>query len=363
MIQSILFTPSKIGQVEIPNRFVRSATHDFMSNKDGSISKRENDLYHNLAQGEIGLIISGHAYVNKRGIASLSQIAVDDDRYIEGLLRVTSDIHTTNSCIFLQISHAGRQTKPKLCGSTPLSPSEVYDPTFQVTPKEMSTEEIHHVIEDFVQAAKRAQEAEFDGIQLHVAHGYLLSSFISPYTNRRTDEWGGNTAARLHIIIEILRKIKKATGADFPVIVKLNSSDFLAHGLILEEAIQIAQLLEKEGIDGIEVSGGMAESGKASIWEGLLSEEEEGYFVDSAAQIKKATSIPILGLGGIRTFSVMEKMVEEGKVDFISMSRPFIRDPFLVKKFRTGEIDQSECISCNSCMNPRGISCPHVKES
>ncbi|NOR53380.1 MAG: NADH:flavin oxidoreductase [Candidatus Aminicenantes bacterium] len=361
-VESVLFTPIKIGVIEIPNRFVRSATHDFMAAHDGSITEKHISLFENLARGEVGLIITGHAYINPGGKASPYQIGICTDDLIEGLGQITEAVHRYPSRIFLQLSHAGRQTNPKLCGTTPLAPSSVYEPIFKITPKEMSHEEIKAVIGDFIQSCHRAKQAGFDGVQLHVAHGYLLSSFISPYTNRRKDEWGGPLSNRLRIVVEIIRGIKGLEGKEFPLIVKLNSSDFLPHGLKLEESIEIAKILEKEGIDAIEVSGGMAEAGKGSVWKGLRSEEEEAYFVDNAARIKKAISIPVFALGGIRSFSVMEKIIEKGKSDLISLSRPFIRDPLMVMKFRTGMIQKSECISCNKCFNLRGISCAELKK-
>ena len=357
----ILFTPVKIGAIEIPNRFVRSATHDFMAAHDGSITEKHVSLFENLARGEVGLIITGHAYVHPSGKASPYQVGIYADDLTQGLGQITEAVHRFPSRIFLQISHAGRQTKPKLCGTTPLAPSAVYEPIFKVTPKEMSHEEIKTVIGDFIQASHRARQAGFDGVQLHVAHGYLLSSFISPHTNRRKDEWGGSLSNRLRIVVEIIRGIKGLEGKEFPLIAKLNSSDFLPDGLKLEESIEIAKILEEEGMDAVEVSGGMAEAGKGSVWKGLRSEEEEGYFVDNAARIKKALSIPVFALGGIRSFSVMEKIIEKGRSDLISMSRPFIREPFLVQKFRDGLIKKSECISCNKCFNMRGIRCAELK--
>lgn len=360
---SILFSPIRIGQIEVPNRFVRSATHDFMASDDGSVTERQVMLYQTLAEGEIGLIITGHAYVSIHGKASPFQIGVYEDLLIQGLKKIVEVVHRTPSRIFLQISHAGRQTKPKLCQCTPLAPSAVYEPTFKVMPKKMSSQEIEEVIDDFIQASQRTLRAGFDGVQLHVAHGYLLSSFISPCTNRRKDRWGGTTSNRLRIVVEILRGIKGLVGKQFPVIVKLNSSDFLDNGLDLEESVKIAQVLEQNGVDGIEVSGGMAEAGRGSVWQGLRTEEEEGYFVPSAVQIKESVRVPVFGLGGFRTFSVMERALKEGKVDLISMSRPFIREPFLVKKLRQDEINKSECISCSRCFNIRGIRCAElVKE-
>jgi 2,4-dienoyl-CoA reductase-like NADH-dependent reductase (Old Yellow Enzyme family) len=227
-------------------------------------------------------------------------------------------------------------------------------------PRELSSDEILLLIVDFVSAAVRAKRAGFDGVELHAAHGYLLSSFLSPHTNRRGDEWGGPVESRARVLVEVLRGVKAACGRDFPVIIKLNSTDFLEGGLVLDDAVRVALMLEADGIDGIEVSGGMAEAGRGSVWAGLRSEDEEGYFVENAARIKQAVHVPVFGLGGIRTLAVAERIVKEGRADLVSLSRPLIRDPFLVKHFREGLAAKSECVSCNKCFNPRGIRCAEL---
>ena len=357
---SVLFTPVKIGPLTIPNRFVRSATHDFMADDEGNVTDANVELYRRLAEGEVGLIITGHAHVQPSGKASPRQMAVFDDRFVAGLARIPEAVHRFPSRVFLQIAHAGRQTKEKLCGCVPVSPSAVYDPVSKVMPRELSGDEISALIADFVSAAVRAQRAGFAGVELHTAHGYLLSSFLSPHTNRRADEWGGSIENRARVLVEVLRGVKAACGRDFPVIVKLNSTDFLEGGLVLEDAVRVASRLEAEGIDGIEVSGGMAEAGRGSVWAGLRSEDNEGYFVDNAARIKQAVRVPVFGLGGIRTLDVAERIVREGRADLVSLSRPLIRDPFLVRHFREGLAAKSECISCNKCFNPRGIRCAEL---
>jgi 2,4-dienoyl-CoA reductase-like NADH-dependent reductase (Old Yellow Enzyme family) len=328
-----------------------------MATDEGFITDRQVNLFKELAEGEVGLIITGHAYVNPRGKASPRQIGVYDDRLIDGLKRIPETVHRTQSRVFLQIAHAGRQTKEKLCKDTPLAPSAVYEPIFDVHPKVMSTEDIEQTISDFIQAAQRTKEAGFDGVQLHLAHGYLLSGFTSPYTNRRKDRYGGSLKNRMRIVIDILKGIKDQLGRDFPVIAKLNTTDLLPDGLHIEESIEIAKTLAGEGLDGIEASGGMSEAGKASVWEGPFTMEEEGYFVANASKIRDKVSVPVFALGGLRSFSVMEKIIELGKADFISMSRPFIREPSLVRQFRLGKINKAGCISCNKCFNPRGIKC------
>jgi 2,4-dienoyl-CoA reductase-like NADH-dependent reductase (Old Yellow Enzyme family) len=360
---SILFTPVKIGPLSIPNRFVRSATHEYMADDEGHVRPDQIELLRRLAEGEVGLIITGHAFVQPSGKASPRQTAVYDDRFIAGLARIPEAVHGFPSRVFLQIAHAGRQTKEKLCGCVPVSPSAVYDPVSKVMPRELAGEEIHALIADFVAAVGRAKRAGFDGVQLHAAHGYLISSFLSPHTNRRTDEWGGPVENRARVLLDVLRGVKEACGREFPAIVKLNSTDFLQGGLTVDDAVEIARLLEAAGIDGIEVSGGMAEAGRGSVWPGLRGEADEGYFVENAARIKKAVGVPVFGLGGIRTLAAAEKIVAEGRADLVSLSRPFIRDPFLVKHFREGLVAKSECISCNKCFNPRGIRCAELAKA
>ncbi len=358
---SILFSPVRIGSLTVPNRFVRSATHDFMAEEDGSVTERNVSLYRSLAEGEVGLIITGHAYVNTAGKASPRQIGVNADSQVEGLSRISHAVHAFPSRIILQIAHAGRQTKEKICGCVPMAPSAVYEPVMKVMPREMTATDIQTLVQDFVRAAGRAKRAGFDGVQLHGAHGYLLSSFFSPYTNRRLDRYGGSAENRARAAVEILRGIKHECGRDFPVIIKLNSDDFLPGGLEVEESAALARILEREGIDAIEVSGGTSEAGKGSMWPGVRPEETEGYFAPAAARIKAAVAIPVFGLGGFRTLRVMEQAVASGRVDLISLSRPFIREPFLVRKFRVGELSKSACISCNKCFNPRGIACAELR--
>jgi 2,4-dienoyl-CoA reductase-like NADH-dependent reductase (Old Yellow Enzyme family) len=326
---SILLAPGRLGCLTIPNRFVRSATQDYMARDDGEVTDRQVGLFRALAEGEVGLIITGHAYVHPLGKAGPNQLAIFDDRFVPGLTRIAEAVHGRSSKVFVQLAHAGRQTKKRHAGGTPVSPSAVPDPVSRVTPREMTAGEIEALIGDFIRAGQRARNAGFDGVQLHAAHGYLISSFLSPHTNRRTDEWGGSLANRARVAVEILRGLKTGAGKDFPVMAKLNTTDFL--------------------IDGLTLAG--------SVWTGVRAETDEGYFVENAAAVKRAVRIPVSGLGGIRTLAAAEGYVAQGRVDFISMSRPFIRDPFLVRRFREGALDRSDCISCNKCFNLRGIRC------
>ncbi len=358
---SVLFEPIKIGALTIRNRFVRSATHDFMADESGFVTDRQVALFDRLARGEAGLIITGHAFVEPRGKASLFQTAAYDDRFITGLRRISETVRRTPSRILLQLAHAGRQTKEKFAGGIPLAPSAVHEPVFKLTPHPMSPVEIRSVIGAFVSAAGRAREAGFDGVQLHAAHGYLLSAFLSPHTNRRRDAWGGSLENRLRLTLEIAAGIQNLAGPDFLLTVKLNTTDLLPSGLDIAEAMQAAVLLEKAGIHAIEVSGGMSEAGNTSVWKGPFEEHEEGYFLEAASRLKSVVSIPVMGLGGFRSFGIMERAVQEGKADLISLSRPLIREPDLIRRFRSGLVQKSACISCNLCFNPRGIDCGDLK--
>jgi len=364
MIDSILFSSTKIGQLRLINRFVRSATHDYLAEeKTGATTEKQIELYRQLAEGEIGLIITGHAYVHLSGKASPRQLAVDEDSKISSLSTLAEAVHKTGSgsLIFLQIAHAGRQTKLNLCQQTPIAPSAVYDPVSKVMPRELTSEEIYQIIDWFTRAAVRASRAGFDGVQIHAAHGYLLSSFISPHTNRRNDQWGGSWEKRSRILREIIRGIKETCGQNFTVMIKMNATDFLPDGITLDEAQEIAVSLEKAGLDAMEVSGGMNEAGRGSVWPSLRSEEEEGYFIPYASAIKKNLKIPVGGLGGIRTLKVAEGFVASGLVDLISISRPFINEPYILLKFKSGEWKKSPCISCNKCFNFKGIRCAQAK--
>ena len=355
-----LFMPVTIGGMEILNRFVRSATNEHLVDGEGYVTDRLGDMYEELAKGGVGLIITGHAYVRPDGKSSLKQVAIYHDRFIPAYKKILKRVHKYNAKIVLQIAHGGRQTKPELCGCTPIAPSAVTDSSSGITPKEMSKSDILDIIKCFRQAARRAKEAGFDGVQLHAAHGYLLSQFISPYTNRRADEWGGGPENRARILIHVLQECRKEVGRSYPILVKLNSMDGISGGLEIEESAQIAIALARHGIDAIEVSGGIAEAGDVAVKTGIKSKKDEAYFSDNARRIKQSVSVPVICVGGIRSVEVMEGLLENKKADMVAMSRPFIREPDLVNKIKEGVKTRADCISCNQCWNPEGIRCAHL---
>jgi 2,4-dienoyl-CoA reductase-like NADH-dependent reductase (Old Yellow Enzyme family) len=233
--------------------------------------------------------------------------------------------------------------------------------------KEMTVDDIQEIVVAFGQSASRAREAGFDGVQIHSAHGYLLSQFLSPAFNKRVDDYGGPVENRAKLLLEVLRRLRDDAGSDFPVLVKINSQDFLDGGLTLEDSLKVGAMLQEGGIDAIELSGGTLVSGKLSPSRmGIKSEEKEAYFRDSAKAFKEVLKVPIIMVGGNRSFQLAESLVTQGYTDYVSMSRPFIREPYLIKRWASGDLRKAACISDNQCFGPgmagEGIYCVAEKK-
>jgi 2,4-dienoyl-CoA reductase-like NADH-dependent reductase (Old Yellow Enzyme family) len=366
---SIAFQPGKIGSVNVKNRLVRSATFECMASENGEVTQMQGDLYRKLAIGGIGLIITSHSAVHPRGYSHPKQIRIFDDKYIPGVRQIAHAVHECNNdCkIFMQLTHAGRQQARPELGFPAVAPSPVFDELFQRIPKELTQGEIHEIVQYFADGVSRAREAEFDGVQLHAAHGWLLSSFLSPHTNKRKDMYGGSTRNRIRIMEEIYESAIEKVGDDFPILVKMNSQDFLPDGVNPEEAKEIAKHLSRIGFAAIEISGGMWESMTRSEEElgwkpvpipeariGIKGKKQEAYFWSNAREIGKQLDITLILVGGIRSIDKIEEILEEGTIDFCAMARPLIREPDLPNRWLRGQgKDAASCISCNRCL-PRG---------
>ena len=348
-----ILDPFTINTMQVPNRFVRSATGESMAPDDGSITDDITEIYRALAEGGCGLIITGHVFVKANGRAGFGMTGIDKDELVPGWRRLVDVVHQTDSKIAMQINHAGRQTNPKVIGETPVAPSPVQAEGAQFTPRELTGEEIVELIDCYAQAARRAKEAGFDGVQIHCAHGYLLSEFISPHTNRRSDEWGGSEEKRGRMLMEVYKAVRAAVGDAFPVMVKLNAEDFLDDGLTLDMSTAIARTLTAAGIDAIEISGGMAVTADKIVRKGIDAPDKEAYFEPQVKAFRAAVDAPLMMVGGLRSRSVMDRVLGEGTADFVSLCRPFIREPDLANRFKTGEIEQVACVSCNLCSSAR----------
>jgi len=357
----IMFEPREINGLQLSNRFVRSATWEGMATESGECTSKLIDLMAGLARGGVGLIISGHTYVSLEGKAGTKQLGVYDDELIPGLQAMTTAVHENGGKIVMQLAHAGIFAASELTGITPLAPSNL-DGVYESAHREMTATDIQEVVAAFAAGAKRAHQTGFDGVQIHAAHGYLLSQFLSPYFNRRTDEYGGSIQNRAGASLEVVRAVRAAVGDGYPVLVKMNCRDFHDNGLSLEDSVQAGIMLEKAGIDAIEISGGNRIAGKLGPARvGIKSDDREAYFQNEAGVFKKDIQVPLILVGGNRSFQVAEHLVEEGPADYVSMCRPLIREPDLINRWKSGDLRKSTCDSDNLCFGPaqkgEGIYC------
>jgi len=354
----------------VKNRIVRSATYEGIADDNGLVDNRYVALYENLAKGGVGLIIAGFAFVKENGIAAKYQTGIHRDECIPMLKKSVETVHQINENVkfVLQIAHCGRQVDPNIVKEKkiePIAPSPIADKSIGIVPKEMTTKDIEDIIQSFIASAERAKRAGFDGVQLHAAHGYLLSEFLSPYMNKRTDNYGGNSENRARIIVDIFEGIKEKCGKDWPVLIKLQIDDFVKDNSSLRppESIKIARIMADAGFDAIEISGGIYESDeKMDPWYlKVRTTDEEAYFLPYAKKIKKVIGeTPLILVGGIRSFRVAEGIVRDAYADFISMSRPFLMEPDLPQKWLNKLSDRSTCTSCNRCeaeMEDKGLRC------
>jgi 2,4-dienoyl-CoA reductase-like NADH-dependent reductase (Old Yellow Enzyme family) len=357
-----LFESTYIKNMMLTNRFVRSATWEGLAANDGSVTPELIDLSVQLAKGGTGLIITGHAYVSPEGQATPWQLGVYSDKLIRGLSEMTNIVHETGGKIIMQLAHAGSNAASLLSGFDPIGPSPLEKESALVG-KEMSKDDIEKVIKSFSNAAVRARAAGFDGIQIHGAHGYLLSQFLSPFFNKRKDEYGGSINNRARLVLEVVEAIHKAVGIDFPLLIKLNSEDFLTEGLIVEDMLHITSMLEKIGVDAVEMSGGTILSGKKIPSRAARHdlEQPEAYYEEAAKQYKNRIHVPLILVGGIRTFETAERLLAEGTADYISLSRPLICEPDLVNRWKSGDRRAALCVSDNGCFKPgfegKGVCC------
>jgi 2,4-dienoyl-CoA reductase-like NADH-dependent reductase (Old Yellow Enzyme family) len=378
-----VFENAKIGRIVLKNRIIRSATHESMADETGKPTEQLIRKYEALAKGEVGAIITGYAGIQQNGKAPFkNMLMIDSDEHIDAYKNMVNKIHEYNTPIIMQIAHCGRQTRSKITGLPTVAPSAIKDKLYsEDMPIKLSETDITEIINNFVLAIERTQKAGFDGAQLHLAHGYLLSSFLSQHMNKRNDKWGGNIENRFRIIDEIMKLARKRVG-DYPILAKINAYEKSKDGIKIEQAVKIAKCLEQSGCDAIEVSCGINEEGfitsrgdfpydiafkynykmkkfpkplyplaKALLKLTMSSPKPYSlYNLPFAEEIKKHVKIPVIVVGGIRKIEDIKNIIEDEKCDFVSMSRPFIIESNIVKKFKEGKQTESKCINCNYCM-------------
>ena len=358
------FTPMFIGNIELKNRFIRSATWDGMAGKEGEVSPWQKELFKNLAAGGAALLTSGYTYVSLEGRQHQGQAGLDQDRLMELLAELAETVHRAGSRLFIQLVHCGGQANPKVSGLPARAPSAIDHPLFDQRPRKLTREEIKLLINAFATAAGRAKESGCDGVQLHAAHGYLISQFLSPAINKRRDEFGGSLENRFRFLRECYERTREIVGNDFPLSMKINGQDYLEDGLRLEETVEICQWLEEMGLDMIEVSGGTKASPvKQPVVRHIDRPEKEAFFLADARAVQAAVDIPVATVGGIRSPGVVEQIMDSG-IPLVALCRPLIREPELINRWRDGDLEPAACTSCNHCFKPawkgEGIRCPHA---
>ena len=364
---SMLFTPVAIGALTLPNRIVRSATAERMADDEGRPQPRMADVYRELVRGEVGLIVTGHMYVHPGGKAHPEMTGVYSDELIPGLARLAEAVHQEGGLVTAQINHGGMQCYLAAVPDA-IAPSDVLTSTRNRPAREMSVGEIELVIDAYAQAARRVKEAGLDGVQLHAAHGYLISQFLSPFINKRTDKWGGDLEGRMHFLRAVCQAVRAQVGPLYPVWTKLGMQDAVEGGLTLEEGTRVVEALQGMGLDGVEISIGVAGVRSGSMRTGIRTEADEAYFRSMAQQARRVTRRPIALVGGFRTQSVMEGVLASGDADCISLCRPLICEPDLPRRMRLGLQQHSSCISTNLCWTDKlgegtACRCPIEKES
>ena len=350
----MLFQPTTIGTLNLRNRFVRSATFDGMAGKDGRVSDDQIALYTRLARGGVGLIITGMASVHPSGQISGTQNTLHDDDCIAGLQRLAAAAHGQGAMIAMQLAHAGREAFRYQThkGATAIAPSVVpADPYCQAVYRAMTDEEIQAIIQAFGDGARRAREAGFDAVQIHGAHAYLVSQFLSPFANRRNDAWGGSPENRMRFLTAVYRAVRAAVGPDFPVMIKLGVADGFPQGLEFADGCQVAVECAGWGFDALEISQGLRGKhySQTEFRTAVDGPQREAYFRHWCREVKSRVAVPVMMVGGLRRPDQMEAIIAGGEADFIALCRPLVREPDLIARWAGGDRKKPDCISCNAC--------------
>lgn len=319
-----LFASSSIGTMAVKNHFIRSATSERKATEDGHLTDALRGIYRDLADGGVGTIITGFTFVCKDEQPVPHMMGIYEDSFVPEYREFVQMVHEHGASIVLQIVYGGSQKQADPGNPHVWGLSAVKHETSGITPIEMSREDIRLLIGYFAEAARRAKEAGFDGVQIHAAHGYFLSQSLSPKYNRRTDEYGGSAENRARLLMEVYQAVRKAVGREYPVWVKINSADDVEGGLTYADSLRVSQMLSAAGIDAIEVSGG-------DYFHNSRTKETESYFRDYAMELSGLVSTPVILTGGNRTLKVMQQIADSSRVRYFGFSRPLMQDPSFIR--------------------------------
>jgi 2,4-dienoyl-CoA reductase-like NADH-dependent reductase (Old Yellow Enzyme family) len=371
-----LFASTRLGSLTLRNRFVRSAAFEGMC-EGGLPSARLVDYHGSVARGGVGMTTVAYASVSRDGLTYGHQLRMDAGGMRRALVRLTDAVHGEGAAACIQIGHAGYFADPAVTGTRPVGASRVPNVYGLSLPRPMREEDIGRVVSDFGRAAVTVRESGFDAVELQLCHGYLLSQFLSPYTNRRGDRYGGSLENRMRFPRAVVRRVREVLGPGFPVVAKVNLTDGFDGGLELGEAVEVARMLEREGVDALVLSGGFVSKVPMYVMRGdvpfaqmyenessatkkvgllLLGkvmvkafEFREAYFLEDARAVRRAVDVPLMLVGGMRSVGTIREVVGEG-FELVAMARPLIVEPDLVERMRRGETDGSVCEPCNRCI-------------
>ena len=350
----MLFAPTQIGGLDLKNRLVRSATYDGGGDRRGHVTDWQIGIYEKLARGGAGLIVTGLFSVHPTGRLAGHQNIISDDGAVDGLGRLAAAVHRHGGKIAVQLAHGGRECHAYQTyrGRPALAPSQVEnDPHCDHPHRALTGAEIEEIVASFGTAAGRVREAGCDAVQLHGAHAYLVSQFLSHASNRRNDRWGGSLEGRSHFLSEVYLAMRQRVGEDFPLLIKLGVEDGFPDGLRFAEGKTIAEKCMHLGFDAVEVSSGLRGQSytETEFRTGIRNPEEEAYFRSWAAEIRQTASAPIIMVGGMRRVATLRGILDNGEADLVALSRPLICEPDLIARWHSGNEAPSRCISCNQC--------------
>ena len=358
-----LFEPATVGRLALRNRFIRSATFEYAydNDKDTFIQKIL-PMYETLAANGVAAIITGMVGIDGNSRAGAVMVKAYGPTFVQEVSEVTDRVHSLGAKVIVQINHCGQKARQIDDGGLPLGPSDAE--SLQGIPvRGMTHDDIRAVVAGFVAAAVRCKQAGADAVQIHAAHGYLLSEFLNPYFNKRTDAYGGDIEGRSRIVFEVYDAIREAVGKDYPIWIKINCKDMTEPSISPAEFQWVCSELDKRGIDAIEVSGGAMVSPQSSASPLIKKTDEEGYFGQEALQVAEKASASVISVCGYRTPGIMEEWLNKGKIEAISLCRPLISEPDLVGRWEHGDTQKARCISCSKCFNLELKCIPFSKES
>lgn len=349
-----LLSPGRIGRMEVRNRVVMSPMGSNYASDTGGVTDRLIRHYVERARGGTGLIVVENTTVQfPQGRGAAVHLRIDADRFVPGLNRLAEAVQREGARIAIQLNHAGALTAPHLCGGTPVAPSDIPVAPGKPTPRPLTLEEIRRIVQCFADGAVRAQRAGFDAIELHGAHGYLVSQFLSSYTNKRDDGYGGSLENRARFALEVISAVRSAVGRHFPVWMRLNGDDFVEGGNSSEEAKALAQMLVAAGLDAVHVSAAMPAAHHKQVEPMRFP---QGWKLYLAEGIRKVVDVPVFAVSVMREPHVADAAIADGKADFVVVGRGLLADPQWVNKARTGQADAiRRCISCNVCSKSRSV--------